>query len=213
MIKILIYEDNLARQEALKFLIQDQSEMELTGIFENCSEVVSQVKMLSPDLVLMDIQMPKVNGIEGARLIHENFPGVTILMQTVFEDEDSIFNALQAGAHGYILKSTSPAKLIEAIRDSLEGGIPMTPVIARKVVEAFRHRPSQAPDEVSELTEKENRVLELLAKGMSYKMIAAEYGISWHTVNGHVKKIYGKLQVNSATEAVARLKERHFRNS
>ena len=185
--------------------------MELTGIFENCSNVVSQVKMLSPDLVLMDIQMPIVNGITGARLIHENFPGVTILMQTVFEDEDSIFNALQAGAHGYILKSTPPAKLIEAIKDSLEGGIPMTPVIARKVVEVFRHRPVQSLHEVSELTEKEMSVLELLSKGMSYKMIANQYGISWHTVNGHVKKIYEKLHVNSATEAVAKLKEKHFR--
>src|SRR6476661_4635700 len=140
MIKISVFDDSPGRQEAIKLLIEEQPDMELLAVYENCEYLVDDISLSTPDVVLMDIDMPVVNGIEGVRLIRKNFPDVVIIMQTVFEDENSIFKAIQAGAHGYILKTARPAKLIEAIRDSLEGGAPMTPVIAKKVIENFRNQ-------------------------------------------------------------------------
>ena len=202
-----MYEDNIGRQEALQLLLENNEDLQVLGIFENCTNVISEVKELKPDLVLMDIDMPLVNGIEGARLIRTNFPDVMILMQTIFEDEENIFNAIQAGAHGYILKSTTPEKLIEAIKDSLEGGAPMSPVIAKKVVDAFRNAPAILKNKESQaLSDKEKDILSLLAKGLSYKLIANECDLSYHTVNSHIKKIYEKLHVNSALEAVSKFK-------
>ena len=207
MKKIIVYEDNIGRQEALQLLLENNEDLQLLGIFENCTNVISEVKEFKPDLVLMDIDMPLVNGIEGARLIKTNFPDVMILMQTIFEDEENIFNAIQAGAHGYILKSTTPEKLIEAIKDSLEGGAPMSPVIAKKVVDAFRNTPAILKNRESQaLSDKEKDILSLLSKGLSYKLIANECELSYHTVNSHIKKIYEKLHVNSALEAVSKFK-------
>lgn len=207
MKKIVIFEDNTGRQEALRLLLENHDELQLVGVFENCSNVVEEIKRLNPDLVLMDIDMPEVNGIEGAHLIRKNFPEVTVLMQTIFEDEVNIFNALQAGAHGYILKSATPSKLIEAITESLEGGAPMSPLIAKKVVDAFRSNASDSyKNDMQSLTEKEKNILSLLSKGLSYKLIANECEVSYHTVNSHIKKIYEKLHVNSALEAISKLK-------
>ena len=207
MKKIVIFEDNTGRQEALRLLLENHDELKLVGVFENCVNVVEEIKTLNPDLVLMDIDMPEVNGIEGAHLIRKNFPEVTVLLQTIFEDEVNIFNALQAGAHGYILKSASPSKLIEAITESLEGGAPMSPLIAKKVVDAFRSNASDSyKNEMKSLTEKEKQILSLLSKGLSYKLIANECEVSYHTVNSHIKKIYEKLHVNSALEAISKLK-------
>lgn len=207
MKKIVVFEDNIGRQEALKLLLENHDDLQLVGIFENCANVVDEIKLLNPDLVLMDIDMPEVNGIEGARLIRNNFPEVTVLMQTIFEDDVNIFNAIQVGAHGYILKSSSPGKLIEAITESLEGGAPMSPLIAKKVVDAFRGNSSDPnKKEMQSLTDKEKQILSLLAKGLSYKLIASECELSYHTVNSHIKKIYEKLHVNSALEAVSKFK-------
>ncbi|MEO7523114.1 MAG: response regulator transcription factor [Ferruginibacter sp.] len=211
MIKISVFDDSPGRQEAIKLLIEEQQDMQLLAIYENCAYLVDNISLLIPDVVLMDIDMPVVNGIEGVKLIRENFPGVVIIMQTVFEDENSIFKAIQAGAHGYILKSARPAKLIEAIRDSLEGGAPMTPVIAKKVLENFRKQPIEAGPGFPQLTAKENEILAALEKGLSYKMIASELDISWHTVNSHVKKIYEKLHVHSATEAINKIRKHRDR--
>lgn len=203
MKKIVVFEDNIGRQEALKLLLENHDNLELVGVFENCLNVVNEIRALNPDLVLMDIDMPEVNGIEGARLIRNNFPDITVLMQTIFEDEVNIFNAIQAGAHGYILKSATTSKLLDAITESLEGGAPMSPLIAKKVVDAFRNNVSDK-NEMLELTEKEKEILSLLAKGLSYKLIANECDLSFHTVNSHIKKIYEKLHVNSALEAVSK---------
>lgn len=211
MIKISVFEDTPGRQEAIKLLIEEQPDMELLAIYENCESLVENVGVLIPDVVLMDIDMPVVNGIEGVKVIRENFPNVVIIMQTVFEDENSIFEAIQAGAHGYILKTARPAKLVEAIRDSLEGGAPMTPVIARKVLENFKKQQFQTDTEHSQLTAKENEILAALENGLSYKMIAADRNISWHTVNSHVKKIYEKLHVHSAAEAVNKMRKQRGR--
>ncbi len=202
--KITIYEDNKGRVDALKLLFENYPEIKVLGFFGNCENVIYETRTLSPDLILMDINMPIVNGIEGTRIIRQNFPHVIIIIQTIFEDETNIFNAIQAGAQGYILKSTSTTKLIDAIKEAFEGGAPMTPSIARRVIDAFRKPISIKKIDGFELSEKENNILELLSKGMSYKQIAVERNISYHTVNSHIKKIYEKLHVNSATEAIVK---------
>ena len=205
--KITIYEDNKGRVDALKLLFENYPEIEVMGYFGNCENVIFETRTLSPDLILMDINMPIVNGIDGTRIIRQNFPHVIIIIQTIFEDETNIFDAIQAGAQGYILKSTSTTKLIDAIKEAVEGGAPMTPSIARRVIDAFRKPISIKKEEGFELSEKENNILELLSKGMSYKQIAIESNISYHTVNSHIKKIYEKLHVNSATEAIVKFKK------
>jgi DNA-binding NarL/FixJ family response regulator len=204
--KITIYEDNKGRVDALKLLFENYPEIEVMGYFENCENVIYETRTLLPDLILMDINMPIVNGIEGTRIVRQNFPHVIIIIQTIFEDETNIFDAIQAGAQGYILKSTSTTKLIDAIKEAFEGGAPMTPSIARRVIDAFRKPVSIIKEEGFELSEKELNILELLSKGMSYKQIAIESNISYHTVNSHIKKIYEKLHVNSATEAIVKFK-------
>lgn len=211
MIKISVFEDSPGRQDAIRLLIEEQPDMQLLAVYENCEYLLENLSGMQPDVVLMDIDMPVVNGIEGVKIIRANFPGIVIIMQTVFEDENSIFNAIKAGAHGYILKTARPAKLIEAIMDSLEGGAPMTPVIAKKVLENFRKQPTQSEPGLPQLTARENDILGALEKGMSYKMIAADQNISWHTVNSHVKKIYEKLHVHSATEAINQIRKHRER--
>ncbi len=204
MIKVMIFDDNQGRLESLSMLINQFDDMTCVGTFENCENIIERVKATMPDVVLMDIDMPGLNGIEGLKLIRRSVPGVLVIMQTVFEDEDKIFEAVKSGAHGYFLKKTSPAKLIEGIRDVMEGGAPMTPSVAKKVLEAFT-RPSLNNKRGAEfdLTPRELEILGHLVKGASYKMIADACGISWHTVNSHFKKIYEKLHVHSATEAIS----------
>lgn len=204
MIKVMIFDDNQGRLESLFMLINQFDDMTCVGTFENCESIIERVKATMPDVVLMDIDMPGMNGIEGLKLIRRSVPGVLVIMQTVFEDEDKIFEAVKSGAHGYFLKKTSPTKLIEGIRDVMEGGAPMTPSVAKKVLEAFT-RPSLNKKRGAEfdLTPRELEILGHLVKGASYKMIADACGISWHTVNSHFKKIYEKLHVHSATEAIS----------
>jgi DNA-binding NarL/FixJ family response regulator len=205
MIKILVYDDNPGRLEALELLIDSSADMQFVGARKNCDDVEADILQLVPDVVLMDIDMPGTNGIEGLKRIRMQAPEVFIIMQTVFEDEEKIFAAIQAGAHGYFLKKTKPEKLIEGIHDVLEGGAPMTSSVARKVLHKFAQ---QSPDRSAnpfDLTEREIEILSLLAKGLSYKMIADAGGISFHTVNSHLKKIYEKLHVHSATEAVSKV--------
>jgi DNA-binding NarL/FixJ family response regulator len=203
--KILVYDDNLGRQEALQLLIESSGEMEFVGARENCNHVEADVIDMQPNVVLMDIDMPGTNGIEGLKRIRRQAPDVFIIMQTVFEDDEKIFTAIHAGAHGYFLKKTKPDKLIEGIRDVLEGGAPMTPSVARKVLHMVTHQPNDRSKTSFDLTEREIEILSMLSKGMSYKMIADASGITFHTVNSHLKKIYEKLHVHSATEAVSKV--------
>ncbi len=204
MIKILVYDDNAGRQEALQLLIESSGDMQFVGARKNCDTVETDILSMQPDVVLMDIDMPGTNGIEGLKRIRNQASEVFIIMQTVFEDEEKIFTAIHAGAHGYFLKKTKPEKLIEGIRDVLEGGAPMTSSVARKVLHMFTQQPSDRSINPFDLTDREIEILSMLAKGMSYKMIADAGGITFHTVNSHLKRIYEKLHVHSATEAVSK---------
>ena len=203
--KILVFDDNRGRREALQLLIESSDNLEFVGARENCNNVEEDISQLKPDVVLMDIDMPGTNGIEGLKRIRTQAPEVFIIMQTVFEDDEKIFTAIHAGAHGYFLKKTKPDKLIEGIRDVLEGGAPMTSSVARKVLHMFTQQSSDNRVNQFDLTDREIEILSMLGKGMSYKMIADAGNISFHTVNSHLKKIYEKLHVHSATEAVSKV--------
>ena len=203
--KILVFDDNRGRREALQLLIESSDDLVFVGARENCNNVESDILQLKPDVVLMDIDMPGTNGIEGLKRIRLQAPEVFIIMQTVFEDDEKIFTAIHAGAHGYFLKKTKPDKLIEGIRDVLEGGAPMTSSVARKVLHMFTQQASDRRVNQFDLTDRELEILSMLGKGMSYKMIADAGCITFHTVNSHLKKIYEKLHVHSATEAVSKV--------
>ena len=201
----MVFDDNRGRREALQLLIESSDDLVFVGARENCNNVESDILQLKPDVVLMDIDMPGTNGIEGLKRIRLQAPEVFIIMQTVFEDDEKIFTAIHAGAHGYFLKKTKPDKLIEGIRDVLEGGAPMTSSVARKVLQMFTQQASDRRVNQFDLTDRELEILSMLGKGMSYKMIADAGCITFHTVNSHLKKIYEKLHVHSATEAVSKV--------
>lgn len=200
-INVIIYEDNNFLRESLSSLISNAEGFELGGAYENCNEVEAQVDVLKPDVVLMDIEMSGVNGIEGLKIIRKNFPAVNVLILTVFEDNDRVFEAICAGATGYLLKKTSPAKILEAIRDIVDGGAPMTSSIARKVLQLFPKQPARS-EEVDKLTHREQQVLQLLVNGYSYKMIASELNVTLETIRTYIKRMYEKLRVHSVTEAI-----------
>jgi two-component system, NarL family, nitrate/nitrite response regulator NarL len=201
-IRVVIYDDNKDRRESLKYLVQMYDDMLCVGVFNDCNRVLEDMQEVFPDVVLMDIEMPGVNGIEGVRKIKTTFPTIPVLMQTVFEDDDNLFESIKAGASGYLLKKTDPERIIDAIREVVAGGAPMTPSMAMKVLRYFQHK---SPEENAySLTERERTILALLVDGLSYKMIAERESISFHTVNSHVRKIYEKLHVHSLGEAVSK---------
>jgi DNA-binding NarL/FixJ family response regulator len=202
MIRVAVFDDHAHRREALCLLLEGVADMDCVGAFPDCREVVERVEACRPDVVLMDIDMPHVDGIRGVALLRERFADLHILMQTVFEDDDKILRAIRAGANGYLLKQTPPEKLVNGIREVVQGGAPMTPVIARRVLELFQGR-DRTMRAGFNLTQRELEILALLVKGFSYKMIAAELGISYPTVNTHVGHIYQKLHVPSVAAAVS----------
>jgi DNA-binding NarL/FixJ family response regulator len=203
MIRLLIYEDNPQLREGLTMLIDGTEGFDVMASFKNCNSVVEQVEAFDPDVILMDIDMPGINGIEGLKLIRQFNQKVKILMLTVFDDNKNVFEALKNGANGYILKKTPPHKLLEYIQEANTGGAPMTSSIATQVLQMFASLHGQQNDQYN-LSEREKEVLQLLVNGYSYKMIAAEIFIAIDTVRSHIKKIYEKLQVNSKSEAVAK---------
>ncbi|MFI5134389.1 MAG: response regulator [Chitinophagales bacterium] len=200
--KILIFEDNRRIRESLELLLSGIQDFEVTGTFENAANADHIASVYHPDVVIMDIDMPGTNGIEGVRLIKEADPKIHIIMFTVFEDENKLFNCLAAGANGYILKNTPPQQLIQAIIEVNEGGAPMSPGIARKVLESFRNKQSAAPDH--DLSAREIQILKLLVQGFSYKMIASACKITLNTVRTHLKNIYTKLHVSCGKEAISK---------
>ena len=203
-IRVAIFEDNKALRESLFMLIDGSPGFSCTGCFANCRKVLEDVQNSEPQVVLMDIDMPGISGIEAVQIIKKQFPGIQVVMQTVFEDDDKIFASICAGASGYLLKKTAPAKILEALKEAVEGGAPMTPTVAAKVLQMFHKQSAQGPVEFIDLSNREQEVLKHLVSGDSYKMIAAACYISIDTVKSHIKNIYQKLHVNSKSEAVAK---------
>ena len=201
--KIVIYEDHERLREHLTLLLDGTDGLSVVGTFPNCQNVEAEMRSLKPDLVLMDIDMPEVNGIVGVERIKSLDPSILVLMHTVFDDNDNLFAALEAGADGYLLKKTKPAKLIEAIEDTYKGGGIMTPSVARRVIARFKAL-NLKPNNPYNLSDREKQLLKLLTDGYSYKGIAAECFISMDTVATHLRHIYTKLHVNCATAAVAK---------
>jgi len=203
MIKVLLYEDNPQLREGLTMLITGSDGFEVVAAYKNCENVVDEVSAFEPDVVLMDIDMPVVNGIEGLKRIRAVNDKVKILMLTVFDDNKNVFQAISNGANGYILKKTPPARLLEYIAEANTGGAPMTASIATQVLKMFANMNTKQGEDYH-LSDREKQVLQLLVDGYSYKMIAAEMFIAIDTVRSHIKKIYEKLHVNSKSEAVAK---------
>ena len=201
-IKVAIFEDNRSLRESLFQLIDGSDGFRCVGAFPNCDRLIQNIRESKPDVVLMDIEMPGLSGIEAIKILKENFPEVKVLIETIFEDNNKIFDSICNGAEGYILKNTPPAFILSAIKEIYEGGAPMTPSIASKVLKMFKKNSSSDSKEEVGLTEREKEILRLLVEGMSYKMIATTSFISVETVSGHIKNIYKKLQVHSKSEAV-----------
>ena len=204
MINIVVFDDNSARREGLKMLINAMDDMNCTSIFRDCRDVIQNLKSIDVDVILMDINMPNVNGIEGVKLIKQSYPEIKIIMQTIFEDESRILEAISAGADGYIMKQKSPLNLIDGIKEVMKGGSPITPSVAGKILKLFKSRSLSSKISTIKLTKRETEILKLLVDGYSYKMIAEKCIISYPTVNTHVSHIYEKLKVKSVSSAVAK---------
>lgn len=203
-IRVVIFEDNFLLRESLFQLVNGTAGMVCAGAFANCDNLIFNIRKTNPDVILMDIKMPGKTGIEGMLIIHDQFPPIKVIMQTVVDDEDKIFTSICNGASGYLLKNTPPATLLHAITEVFEGGAPMTPTIAMKVLEKFRKQSVPTLKEFNNLSNREHEILECLVEGMSYKMIANARNISIDTVRFHIRNIYEKLHVNSKSEAVVR---------
>ncbi len=203
MTKLLIYEDNPQLREGLTMLINGSEGFEVLAAFKNCNNVTEEVTAWKPDVILMDIDMPGINGIEGLKKIRQVNDDVKVLMLTVFDDNKNVFQAISSGANGYVLKKTPPTKLLEYIKEAQSGGAPMTASIATQVLKMFSSMNNERGEDYN-LSDREKQVLQFLVEGYSYKMIANEMFIAIDTVRSHIKKIYEKLHVNSKSEAVAK---------
>lgn len=198
IIRVFIYEDNKDRRDSLKALISLNDELKYVGEAPDCKNVLAEVEKYYPDVVLMDINMPEVDGLEGLRLIKTKYPDIKVLMQTAYDDSEKIFTSIKNGASGYILKNDKPHRILEAIEEVYQGGAAMNPAIAQKVLDYFKPAKKKSP-----LSPRENEVLTLLAEGKSYKMAADKLSISYTTINTHTKHIYEKLHISSLGEAIA----------
>jgi DNA-binding NarL/FixJ family response regulator len=207
-IRILLYDDNEALRVSMQALIQDDPGFELLAAMPNAETVATDIDTLKPQVILMDIDMPVVNGVQAVRTIRKLNKELPIIMLTIFDDNENIFNAICAGASGYILKRYATEEIANAIRNVISGGAPMTGSVAKKVLQMVPQAKNEE-QEKSDLSARETSILQLLVNGYSYKMIATELKMSIDGVRFHIKKIYDKLHVHSATEAVSKaLKDR-----
>lgn len=205
-VKIAIFEDNDRLRESLVALFNGMDGYEVIGDYNNCNDAATVARVYKPDVVLMDIDLPGESGIKGVIKTKESYPQSAIIMYTVFEDDEKLFQCLCAGANGYLLKKTAPSKLIDAIQEVIEGGAPMSPSIARKVLNSFQHGKANKYS----LSSREIETLQLLTKGYTTKMIASELKISFDTARYHLKNIYNKLHVNCGKEAIAKALGEHI---
>lgn len=202
-IRVALIEDQRTIREGLTALLGNTPDLTCSGSYASMEEALPRIRAAVPDVVLADIGLPGMSGIEGIRILKERHPALPILMLTVYKDDDRIFQAVCAGARGYLLKKTPPARLLESIRELVNGGAPMSPEVARRVLETFQQvRPPEHVD--YHLTPHELRLLRLLVQGHNYKTAAQEVGATVHAVSFHMKNIYEKLQVHSKSEAVAK---------
>ncbi len=206
-LRIAIFDDNKNILQSISMLLGTEPDFEIVGMYSNVLDCIQNIKTSNPDIILMDIEMPGMTGIEAVQLVKKQFPNILVLMQTVFEDDDRVFDSICAGASGYILKNDINNTLVNAIKEMQFGGSPMSPSIARKVLLKMQEhaadiRPKEIPD--YNLTGREKEVLTCVTEGLSYKMVADKLGISYETVRTHVKNIYEKLHVASVSEAVAK---------
>lgn len=203
IIKVAIIEDQRDIRECLTFLINGTAGYSCSGSFRSMEEALDKIAHDLPDIVLSDIGLPGMDGVEGVKVLKSRYPDLLILMLTVYDDNERIFDAMCAGASGYLLKKTPPAKLLDSLKEAIGGGAPMSPEVARRVITLFREiRPPDRAD--YQLTPHELRLLKLFVEGHIYKTAATELGVSVNTVNFHVRNIYEKLQVHTRSEAVAK---------
>lgn len=203
-IRVLLYEDHPDLRESLGTLLRGSPGIHLLGAYPNPTPILEHVRALQPDVILLDMDMPLMTGLDALRVLQQHQLAVHVLILTVFEDDEHVFEAIRHGAVGYLLKRTSPARLIEAIHEVQQGGAPMTSTVARQVLRLVSTPPARKAVDPPALTEREREILRLLVSGNSYKMIAAACGISLDTVRSHIKRVYEKLHVHSQAEAVAK---------
>jgi len=209
IINVAIVEDVRSLREGFWMLIDGTPGFHCTASFRTMEEALDKIGFDLPDVALVDIGLPGMNGIDGVRILKERYPALTLLMLTVYDDNDRIFDALCAGACGYLLKKTPPARLLESLAEAADGGSPMSPEVARRVVKLLREiRPPERAD--YQLTPHELRLLKLLVEGHNYKTAAAQLGVSFNTICFHIRHIYEKLQVHSKSEAVTKALRNHL---
>lgn len=210
VIKVAIVEDNQFMRMAFEEIISKSVGFEITGVFNCAEDAVREIPLNQPDIVLMDINLGGMNGIEAISLLKVKCPAVKFMVCTIYEDNENVFDALSAGANGYILKQSKPHDLLESIREIMDGGAPMTKQIAAKVVASFRKKDPERDPIVESLSNREHEILDRLVKGLLYKEIALELNISTETVRKHVYHVYKKLHVNNRVEAYNKF---HGKNS
>jgi DNA-binding NarL/FixJ family response regulator len=211
-IKVALFEDNPLLRDSLYYLINGSEGFVCTGAYADCTDLLRKVESADPDIILMDIDLPGgMNGIEAVGLINQKYPGIIIIMQTIFTDNERIFQSITAGASGYLLKNTSPARILESIREAATGGAPMTPSIANKILQLFRgNKPSLTVNEQSQFNDRQKEILECIFNGLSYKLISEKLFISVDTIRYHVKNIYDILHVKSRDELISKVKGKSF---
>ncbi len=204
-IRVILFEDNSHLRDSLYFLVNTSKEFECIAAYPDTRQALKNIDNLKPDVIITDIEMPGMNGIDTTRLIKKEYPDMKILILTVFDDKEKIFQSLCAGGSGYLLKNSTPEQILQALSDVYKGGSPLSPSVAKLVVQFFQRTMTDTLPDDYNLTPKEKELLQCLVDGKSYKMIADAMVISVETVKTHIKNIYRKLHVNSSHEAVAKI--------